>query len=76
MSYTQFLGVKEQEVAYTETLAESDKGGNPYILHPRDTLRLIVTYCGDERNAAKICAVLYEAVEDGTVTVDVLGEQG
>lgn len=47
-----------------------DKGGNPYILHP---LRVMMN-C--ESEAAKICAVLHDVIEDTNITFKDLKSQG
>lgn len=47
-----------------------DKGGNPYILHP---LRVMMN-CKSE--AAKICAVLHDVIEDTKVTFEDLKSLG
>lgn len=47
-----------------------DKGGNPYILHP---LRVMLN-C--ESEAAKICAVLHDVIEDTGITLKQLQSQG
>lgn len=47
-----------------------DKGGNPYILHP---LRVMMN-C--ESEAAKICAVLHDVVEDTNISLADLKSQG
>lgn len=47
-----------------------DKAGQPYILHP---LRVMMN-C--ETDVEKICAVLHDVVEDTTITLDNLKEDG
>ena len=49
---------------------QTDKGGNPYILHP---LRVMMN-C--ESEAAKICAVLHDVIEDTGITLEDLKSQG
>ena len=49
---------------------QTDKGGNPYILHP---LRVMMN-C--ESEAAKICAVLHDVIEDTSITLEDLESQG
>lgn len=49
---------------------QTDKGGNPYILHP---LRLMVK-AQDERS--RIVAVLHDIVEDTVVTLNDLRKRG
>lgn len=47
-----------------------DKGGNPYILHP---FRVMMN-C--ESEAAKICAVLHDVIEDTNITLEDLKSRG
>lgn len=47
-----------------------DKAGEPYILHP---LRLMLSRTREEE---KICAVLHDVIEDTSITLDYLREQG
>lgn len=47
-----------------------DKGGNPYILHPL----CVMLNC--ESEAAKICAVLHDVIEDTSISLEYLRSQG
>ncbi len=46
-----------------------DKAGKPYILHP---LRLMFSR---KNETERICAVLYDVIEDTDITLDYLGMQ-
>ena len=52
---------------------QTDKGGNPYILHP---LRVMLNFCESESDAVKICAILHDVVEDTAITLDDLRAEG
>ena len=58
---------KAIEIAATAHDGQTDKGGNPYILHP---LRVMLNYCEGESEAVKICAVLHDVVEDADITLE------
>ena len=61
---------KAIEIAAKAHDGQVDKGGNPYILHP---LRVMMN-C--ESEAAKICAVLHDVIEDTDITLEGLKSQG
>ena len=49
---------------------QTDKGGNPYIFHP---IRLMLKAYNEEE---QIIAVLHDTIEDTTLTLDKLREEG
>lgn len=61
---------KAIEIAAKAHAGQSDKGGNPYILHP---LRVMMN-C--ESEIEKICAVLHDVIEDAEITFDTLKSEG
>lgn len=61
---------KAIEIAAKAHAGQSDKGGNPYILHP---LRVMIN-CESENE--KICAVLHDVIEDTEITFDTLKSEG
>jgi len=64
---------KAIEIASIAHVGQVDKCGNPYILHP---LRVMMNFCDDKDEAAQICAVLHDVVEDTSVTLDDLRAEG
>lgn len=58
------------QLALTAHHEQTDKQGQPYILHP---LRLMMQMPGE---TLKIIAVLHDVVEDSTITLDDLRAQG
>jgi len=64
---------KAIEIALKAHTGQVDKGGNPYILHP---LRVMINFCVDNDEAAQICAVLHDVVEDTNITLDELRAEG
>jgi (p)ppGpp synthase/HD superfamily hydrolase len=52
---------------------QTDKGGSPYILHP---LRVMLNLGEDESEAIQICAVLHDVIEDTSITLDDLKQEG
>jgi len=64
---------KAIEFAAKAHAGQTDKGGNPYILHP---LRVLINFCDSESEATRICAVLHDVVEDTGITLDDLREEG
>src|SRR6056300_1456378 len=58
------------EIAAAAHRGQTDKAGQPYILHP---LRVMLA-CGGQ--AAKIVAVLHDVVEDTDWTLDALRAEG
>ena len=64
---------KAIEIAAKAHAGQVDKGGNPYILHP---LRVMQNFCDDGDESAQICAVLHDVVEDTSVTLDDLRDEG
>jgi len=64
---------KAIEIAAKAHAGQTDKGGNAYILHP---LRVMMNFCDDKDEAAQICAVLHDVVEDTTITLDDLRAEG
>lgn len=61
---------KAIEIATKAHTGQTDKGGEQYILHP---LRVMMN-CDNE--AARICAVLHDVVEDTAITLDDLRKEG
>lgn len=61
---------KAIEIAAKAHAGQIDKGGAPYILHP---LRVMLN-C--ESEAAKVCAVLHDVIEDTDITLDDLRAEG
>lgn len=61
---------KAIEIAAKAHTGQVDKGGAPYILHP---LRVMLN-C--ESEAAKVCAVLHDVIEDTNITLDDLKAEG
>ena len=61
------------EIAASAHAGQVDKSGKPYILHP---LRVMMNFCDDKDEAAQICAVLHDVVEDTYVTLDDLHAEG
>ncbi|MBF0402139.1 MAG: GTP pyrophosphokinase [Magnetococcales bacterium] len=57
-------------LAVTAHLGQVDKVGAPYILHP---LRLMLRA---ESEAAKMVALLHDTVEDTSLTLDILRQEG
>lgn len=57
-------------LAVTAHLGQVDKVGAPYILHP---LRLMLRA---QNETAKIVALLHDTVEDTTLTLDMLRQEG
>lgn len=57
-------------IAVNAHKGQSDKGGNPYILHP---LRVMFSM---KNETEKICAVLHDVIEDTEVTLDSLRNEG
>lgn len=53
-------------------LNQSDKGGNPYILHPLKVMH----YTRSDDHELQSIAVLHDIVEDTTVTLEFLEHQG
>ena len=58
------------KIAVSAHEGQTDKGGNPYILHP---LRVMMSV---ESESEKIVAILHDVVEDSDWTFDALLEQG
>ena len=58
------------EIATKAHLGQTDKGGEPYILHP---LRVMLRMTTQEE---RIAAVLHDAVEDSEWTLDMLSQEG
>ena len=58
------------EIAAKAHAGQVDKGGEPYILHP---LRLMLGLTGDN---VRMTAVLHDVVEDTSVTLNDLKEEG
>ena len=61
---------KAIRIAVNAHFGQTDKGGKPYILHP---LRLMEQAC---TTTEKICAILHKVLEDTSVKVSDLSEQG
>lgn len=64
---------KAIEMAAKAHAGQLDKGGKPYILHP---LRVMMNFCDDNDEAAQICAILHDVVEDTSITLDDLRKEG
>jgi len=60
---------KAISIALKAHSGKTDKGGNPYILHP---LRLMITMQTTEE---KIVALLHDVVEDSTTTIQQLKDE-
>ncbi len=58
------------QIAAEAHAGQTDKGGEPYILHP---LRVMLRMSTDEE---RIVAVLHDVVEDSRFTFDMLAAQG
>lgn len=61
---------KAIEIATRAHAGQSDKGGNPYILHP---LRVMLSGSSEE---AMICGVLHDVLEDSQITRAELEREG
>ncbi|MBK6657216.1 MAG: HD domain-containing protein [Proteobacteria bacterium] len=58
------------QIAAAAHAGQSDKGGEPYILHP---LRVMLRMSTEEE---RIAAVLHDVVEDSEYTFELLSEEG
>lgn len=58
------------EIAVAAHRNQTDKAGQPYILHP---LRLMLQF---EDEAARMAAILHDSVEDSALTLEALREEG
>jgi (p)ppGpp synthase/HD superfamily hydrolase len=51
---------KAIEIASKAHTGQTDKSGNPYILHP---LRVMMNFCADNDEVAQSCAALHDVIE-------------
>ncbi|MBN2558704.1 MAG: bifunctional (p)ppGpp synthetase/guanosine-3',5'-bis(diphosphate) 3'-pyrophosphohydrolase, partial [Clostridia bacterium] len=61
---------KAIQIAARAHAGVTDKGGQPYILHPLRVMLMV------ENETERICAVLHYVVEDTGITLRQLGEEG
>lgn len=61
---------KAIEIAARAHAGQTDKGGEPYILHP---LRVMLRM---NNNLERMAAVLHDVVEDSDITLEKLSEEG